>query len=333
MKTQIVLTAFFFTASLLGGCSASASKEDQHKKASVVDSNINVPVFNADSAYQYIAQQVAFGPRVPNTSAHESCGAFLAGELRRHGATVIEQKAVVTAYDGTALRATNIIGSFQPQNKTRLLLFAHWDTRPWADNDPDESKHHTPILGANDGASGVAMLLEMARLIQEQQPQVGIDLIFFDCEDYGTPQWAGQDSEDSWCLGTQYWASTPHVEGYNARYGILLDMVGGRNATFYQERFSKEYAQSTIDKVWNTASTLGFGSYFPMEEGGSITDDHLYVNRIAGIPSIDIIPMDKLNGGFGYSWHTLQDDMSCINKATLKAVGQTLTTVIYNEKK
>lgn len=297
--------------------------------------SVSVPVFNADSAYAYIDRQVAFGPRVPNSPAHDQCAEYLIGELQRHGATVIPQKAQVTAYDGTVLHITNIIGSFQPENPKRILLFAHWDTRPWADHDADPSQHRTPILGANDGASGVGALLEMARLVGQQKMELGVDFIFFDAEDYGTPEWDAhhaRNDETTWCLGSQYWSSRPHKENYTARYGILLDMVGGKGATFYQEGFSRDAAPGVVDKVWKKAAALGYGHYFIPEAGGYVTDDHLFVNRMARIPSIDIIPTDRENGGFGFFWHTQKDDMEVIDKNTLKAVGQTVTEVIYNEK-
>lgn len=315
--------------------SACFSCNTNSSKATTEVAMVKVPEFDADSAYQYIKSQVDFGPRVPNTKEHVACGEYLANELARHGAQVVNQFADLTAYDGTILKARNIIGSYNPESKKRVLLFAHWDTRPWADNDDETSNHHTPILGANDGASGVGVLLEIARLINEQEPAIGIDLIFFDAEDYGTPQFhKGRHEEDTWCLGSQYWARFPHVAGYNARFGILLDMVGGKEATFYREGFSNQYAKSVVNKVWNKANELGFGNYFINEDGGLVTDDHLYVNRIARIPSIDIIPNDENNkkSSFGSFWHTVDDNMDIIDKSTLKAVGQTVLAVIYNEQ-
>lgn len=323
------------SASLLIACTSCgiSSKKTNTKEAEVA--TVKAPDFDADSAYQYVKAQVDFGPRVPNTKQHVACGEYLAKKLASMGAKVTDQYANVIAYDGTVLKARNIIGSFAPENKKRVLLFAHWDTRPWADMDKDESKHHTPILGANDGASGVGVLLEMARLMGQKAPTIGVDIIFFDAEDYGTPQfYTGEHKEESWCLGTQYWAHNPHVEGYNARFGILLDMVGGKGATFYKESYSKEFSPSTVKKVWDKANTLGYASMFVDEDGGLVTDDHLFVNRIAKIPSIDIIPTDMSSqeGGFGYFWHTTQDNMDVIDKATLKAVGQTVLEVVYNEK-
>jgi len=298
------------------------------------EKTVNVPEFSSDSAYKYTQEQVDFGPRVPNTSAHEACAGYLSAELKKSGAEVIEQKADLTAFDGTVLKSTNIIGSFNPKAENRILLFSHWDSRPWADHDPKPANRKKPVMAANDGASGVGVLLEMARLIGKQQPTMGVDIIFFDSEDYGAPEsFKGENSEESWCLGTQYWAKNPHVQGYTARFGILLDMVGGKNATFFREQASDYYAGSVVSNVWSQAKSLGFSQYFVDQKGGAITDDHIYVNKIIGIPSIDIIQFDpNSKSGFGFYWHTTQDTMENVDKNTLKAIGTTLMHVVYNEK-
>ena len=293
---------------------------------------VDVPSFDADSAYVYMQKQVDFGYRIPNTSEHAATAAYLASELCRHGAEVQIQNADVVAFDGTILHAKNIIGTFGPEKTDRVLLFAHWDSRPFADNDPDEANHRKPVLGANDGASGVGVLLEIARQIGLKSPKVGIDIIFFDAEDYGQPYFSTHSEvEDSWALGTQYWVRRPHYPGYRARYGILLDMVGGKDAIFAREKASLQYASNVVDKVWKKAQSLGYGRYFSDREGGYIIDDHVYVNRM-GIPSIDIIQYDSTTeSGFNPQWHTVDDTMEYIDKETLKAVGQTVLAVIYNE--
>ena len=288
------------------------------------------PVFNPDSAYSYVEHQCDFGPRVMGSEAHERCGAWLSEKFRSLGAIVVEQHATFTLYDGSRYSGMNIIASYQPDASDRIIVCSHWDSRPWADHDPDEALHHTPIDGANDGASGVAVLIELARLMQQQAPQVGVDLICFDAEDCGTPQWAKDDGSDehTWCLGSQYWAGKHHVEGYTANCGILLDMVGGKGTVFRKESFSMRYAPQLTDKVWSMAHKLGCGQYFSYEEGGWVTDDHLPVNR-AGIPCIDIIGCDKELGGFSQTWHTQYDNVQNIDRNVLAAVGRTVAEMIY----
>lgn len=330
-RKPIILMAglLLFTTLSCGG-----SKNKPTPSTEEEETGVQAPGFNADSAYKYVQSQVDFGPRVPNTKAHVECGNYLAGQLEKFGAQVTSQYADLVAYDGTLLKARNIIGSYKPETKKRIALFAHWDSRPWADNDPDPKKHYTPILGANDGASGVGVLLEIARQLQLQQPELGIDIILLDAEDYGTHQaYTGDHKEDAWCLGAQYWARTPHVPGYNARFGILLDMVGGHNPTFYREYHSEKYARDVNKKVWKAAAKAGAGQYFIDEKGGGATDDHLFINQIAGIKTIDIIPYDASEKySFDPHWHTVKDDMDNINPNTLKAVGQTVLQVIYNER-
>ena len=292
---------------------------------------VNVPEFNADSAFYFVKAQVDFGPRTMNSAAHDACGDYLAAKLEQFGAKVYNQRADLSSYEGKMLKARNIIGAFNPEAKKRVALFSHWDSRPWADNDPDASNHYTPILGANDGASGVGVLLEVARQLQLQQPTIGIDIIFLDAEDVGNHRDSGMNDEKSWCLGSQYWARTPHIPGYSARYGILLDMVGGANAQFQYEYYSNRYARDVNKKVWKAADAIGYGNYFVATVGGGATDDHLFINEIARIPTIDIIPTSQKFTFFEH-WHTVKDNMDVITVPTLKAVGQTLLQVIYYEK-
>ena len=293
----------------------------------------SAPVFSEDSAWVYVAAQTAFGPRVPGSAAHDSCGLWIARTFERFGAQVTLQQAQVKLYDGTAVPCTNIVASYLPEASRRILLAAHWDSRPWADNDPDAAYHHTPIDGANDGASGVAVLLELARQLQQEAPSVGIDLLCFDVEDCGTPQWEEEErlhQDKHWCLGAQYWAAQPHTDGYTATYGILLDMVGGADCEFQLEGFSRRMAPRVLDKVWAAAHRIGYGEVFVYQDGSYVTDDHLQVNQ-RGIPCIDIIATDKEEGGFCRTWHTTLDNLDHISRSTLKAVGQTVTEVVYTE--
>lgn len=293
------------------------------------------PTFRADSAYAFAAKQCSFGPRTMNSKAHDLCGEWIMSKFREFGMVVEAQDADLKGWDGTTLRSRNIIARFRPEQTTRLLLCAHWDSRPWADNDPDSTNWHKPVMAANDGASGVAVMLELARLIKNDTTlHIGVDFVCFDAEDYGLPQWSDvQTDEDTWALGAQYWATNLPQE-YEARYGILLDMVGGQGAKFYQEGVSKQYANEIVNKIWRTAAQIGYGSFFPMKDGGMITDDHVPVNEKAGIPCVDIIAFypDCQQSSFGPTWHTIHDTMEHIDTNVLKAVGQTLVQVLYTEE-
>lgn len=313
-----------------GGAKPAAVKKEVPED---LKKSVKVPSFNGDSAYNYVNAQVAFGPRVPNSTAHKACGDWLESKFRSYGADVVAQNIELTAYNGDKLQARNIIASFQPQKKKRVLLCAHWDTRPWADADPNPANHRKPIPGANDGGSGVGVLLEVARQLSIQSTEVGIDIVLFDAEDYGTHASEEAVTDNSWALGSQYWARMPHKDNYNARFGILLDIVGAAGSKFYREGISQYFASGIIDKVWEKAAELGYDNMFINEESGVITDDHLYVNRFLGVPCIDIINYDfESENGFGAYWHTMKDDMDWISSETLKAVGQTVLAVIYNEK-
>lgn len=291
------------------------------------------PDFNADSAYLYIAEQCAFGPRVMNSEAHDACAAYIAAKFEAFGAQVVNQDAEGTLYDGTKVQMRNIVASYNLDNPVRLIICSHWDSRPWADHDANANNHRTPIDGANDGASGVAVMMEIARQIQQKTPEIGVDLICFDAEDCGTPEWDdhGEDNSWTWCIGSQYWAGKHHIDGYTARYGILLDMVGGSNCVFEKEAYSMAYAPSVVDKVWSKAIRLGYGDLFKNANGGGVTDDHVQVN-MSGIPCIDIIARDANDNTFCKTWHTKNDNVGNINKQTLKAVGQTVMEVIYTEQ-
>ena len=288
----------------------------------------------ADSAMAYCQAQCDFGPRTMNSKAHDLCEEWIVNKFKGFGLEVETQKADLTGWDGTKLHSTNIIAHFNPQAQRRILICAHWDSRPWADNDPDSTNWHKPVLAANDGASGVGVMLELARLLQNDTTlAIGVDLVCFDAEDYGTPQWAekNENSESTWALGAQYWADNL-PENYEPQFGILLDMVGGQGAKIYQELYSLRYAASVVDKVWSAARHAGFSSVFANETGGGVTDDHVPVNE-AGIPTVDIIPFypDCRQSSFGPTWHTVNDDMEHLDINTLKAVGQTLVQVIYSE--
>lgn len=292
--------------------------------------------FNTDSCMNYIQAQCNFGPRVTGSKEAALCRQYLVEQFKRFGTQVDEQPCEVTLWDNSKLPACNIIAKVNPENPDRILFCAHWDSRPWADNDEDEKNHRTPVLAANDGASGVAVMMELCRLLQQKPVKVGIDFVCFDAEDLGTPQWAETEESDShtWCLGSKYWAEKAREEGYRARYGILLDMVGGRGSVFPPEKVSLEFAQPIVSLIWRLGNQIGYGHYFPLsKEGGYLMDDHVNVNRYARIPCIDIVPyFTDGPSSFGPTWHTVNDTPENIDPNVLEAVGQTLTQLIYNEE-
>ena len=290
--------------------------------------HVDPPVFNADSAYLFVKQQCDFGPRAPGTKAHEKCALWLENKLKTYGAKVTVQKATLTTFDQKKWLCKNIIAEFNPDAKDRILLMAHWDSRPFADNDSIESNKKLPILGANDGASGVGVLLEVARVFATKKPEIGIDILLVDLEDYGDPD---GNIEDSWCLGTQYWSKNLHRQPYYAKYGILLDMVGAKNATFPREGSSMNYARTVMDKVWKKAQDMGFGKYFVETPTQPTTDDHVYVNMNTSVPTIDIVHYDAEKRSYFKCHHRQCDNMENIDKETLNVVGRLLLELIYNE--
>ena len=318
---------------VLGCYSCSTTKKSQTTEQSVVTVE-----FNADTAYTFCAAQCDFGPRTMNSEAHERCAEWIQQQFEQYGYSVQMQKADLKGYDGTILKSTNIIASQKlkansQKPEARIFICAHWDSRPWADNDPDEANWRKPVMAANDGASGVAVMLELARLLQQNDSaRMAVDFICFDAEDWGIPQWENDVDGDSWALGAQYWANSQEPKAKSYQYGILLDMVGGQGAKFYREGFSLKYAHNIVERVWQAANTAGYASIFPYLDGGYVTDDHVPVNEKAGIPCIDIINHypDCEQSSFGPTWHTVNDDMQHIDKNTLKAVGQTLIQLIYS---
>lgn len=301
----------------------------------------SAPAFCADSAMAYAQEQCDFGPRTMGSAAHERCGEWIMAQMARMGGEVKKQAAVFTLYDGKRVAGYNVIATFRPDSAaadsaagSRLMVCAHWDSRPWADNDPDEANWRTPVLAANDGASGVAVLIELARLFRERRPKVTVDLVCFDAEDCGTPQWADTgeaDTEPTWCLGSQHWARNPHLPISAFRYGILLDMVGGEQTAFRKEGFSLRYAPAVLNKVWTAAQRMGHETLFSYEAGSYVTDDHMPLNR-AGLPCVDIVGGNVDGTGFPATWHTIDDHMQHLSAATLRGVGETVADVIYSER-
>tara|TARA_B110000305_G_scaffold43682_1_gene45899 strand:- start:48265 stop:49236 length:972 start_codon:yes stop_codon:yes gene_type:complete len=311
--------------------SSCSQKKDKEIKTKAEKINVIVPKFNADSAYSFIQKQVDFGPRVISSESWRKCSRYLEKKLLSYNANVLVQKTQVTTYDNKKHELNNIIASYLPNLNNRIALFAHWDSRHIADHDTVNKE--APILGANDGGSGVGVLLEIARNLNIQTPSIGVDIILFDAEDYGQPENSKYPvMNNSWCLGSQYWSKNPHKKEYFAKYGILLDMVGAQGATFRHEGISNFYAQNILEKVWSKAHEIGYSNYFVYQKSAEIMDDHYYVNSIAGIPTIDIIEFDPFTKtNFNKHWHTHKDNMDNISKETLKAVGETVINVLYSE--
>ena len=299
--------------------------------------------FSADSAYAYVDRQVRFGARVPGSEAHSECRDWMVEQLAAWGVRVEEQQGLMVDYKGDMQPVRNIVAHVagNKTNAQAVLLCAHWDSRPWCDEEEDYADRFEPVTGANDGASGVGVLMEVVRQLQAlrgtETAFPPVDVVLFDCEDMGTPtHYTGTERENTWCLGSQLWAEryakTPENKRVAYQYGILLDMVGDPSATFPKEYFSMLYAQPYTERLWRVASQLGYGRYFTNQTSYPVTDDHYYVNTIAGVPCVDVIDY-KVNGETGFPdwWHTKRDDMRNINKQTLKAVGETVMNVICSK--
>lgn len=330
---RILYAAMLCIAVAVTAISCKTSPKTGQDEKNGTEKSLKTPVsFNRDSAYAYVRRQVAMGPRVSGTPANLRCRDYIVSELTRHGAqNVSVQTGEVKAFNGDVLPIGNIMGSYRPELKDRILLLAHYDTRPWADSDVNEENRLQPVLGANDGASGVAVLLEIGRLLNQHEAPVGVDLLFVDAEDYG--QASGFSTHDStWCLGTQYWIENmPYASDSMPRYAILFDMVGGVDAKFHREFFSDSEARQLVDKVWSVAERSGFGHRFINKNGGAVIDDHVFLNK-AGIPTIDIIETkNEETGSFAPTWHTVNDNLDNIDPSSMQAAGQTVLNLLYNE--
>lgn len=289
---------------------------------------IVTPEFDADSVYLFVKTQTDMGFRTPGSKAHNACADYIAKTMRRWCDTVIVQPFTTTLWNGQKVDGKNIIASLAPERDKRILLAAHWDSRMWADHDLDTNNWRSPVPGANDGASGTGLLMEMARIMSAMPPDVGVDFVFFDIEDQGITEWAGRYEDNTWCKGSQHWAKNPHRLFYQAQYGILYDMVGTDNPRFTKEEISMNFARGLMDKMWQCAASLGYSSIFADELSDAILDDHLYVNQILRIPTIDIV-QNSPNCSFYPHWHTVNDNLEAVNKETLKIVATVSLKLIY----
>ncbi len=279
--------------------------------------SLPTPTFSGDSAYAHVVAQVGFGPRVPGTPGHAAQLAWMEEYLRARADTVILQRFDHEASDGNVLSMTNVFARFRPEERQRVLLLAHWDTRPTADNERSAADRAKPIPGANDGASGTAVLLEMANVLSRHSPPIGVDLLFVDGEDYGP-------GEPDMYLGAKHFATD--LGGYKPLYGVLLDMIGDLNPVYRIEGNSQDRAPEVVERVWRTAEEMGHGRVFVRQTGGYVSDDHIPLNQ-AGIRTINIIDFDY--GPGNQYWHTLEDDLERTGPRGLGVVGSVLVQLIF----
>ena len=279
------------------------------------------PTFDADRAFKYLETQCDFGPRPPGSEAHGQTRDYLISELKKFAGEVVAQDFVYQSADGP-LNLTNVIALFGaaaadsgPVRTEKVLLAAHWDTRPFADRDPDPEKRHLPILGANDGASGVAVLLELARAFHSEPPDKQVIMVLFDGEDYGK-------TTDEMLLGSRYFARNID-ERWRPEYGILIDMVGDKDLDIYIEANSQRYAPDIVKRVWKLARKLQLRGLYP-ELRPPILDDHIPLNE-AGIKCIDIIDLN-----YPY-WHSMEDTPDKCSAESLETVGKLLLELVYSQ--
>lgn len=326
MKRLVFIAACLL---MLAGCKHKTT-DSPSTTPSTDYTQVAVPSFSTDSAYAFAAAQLAFGYRTPGSKAWEKCAEYLATQMGRWCDTVMVQPFKATLWDGSVVPGRNIIASLNPSADKRVLLAAHWDSRLWADHDPDDGNTRKPVPGANDGASGVATLMEMARTMSQMPPSVGVDFIFFDVEDQGQPEWSDRYEDNTWCKGSQHWAQNRHTPAYTAVYGVLFDMVGTDAPRFTKEEVSRYYAPGLTDKMWNVAAALGFGNIFVAQNTDAILDDHLYVNQIAGIPMVDIVQNSGTTSFFPH-WHTTTDNLDNLNAETMSKVATVTMKTIYGD--
>lgn len=332
MKGKILIK-MAFASLLLASCNLPQQKnengaESQPEQKDVPEQKaVLLPQFSRDSAMAYVRAQCDFGARVPNSEPHAKCAAYLEDRLKSFGASVKVQEADVVNYAGKTLHAKNIIAQVEPDKERRIILFAHWDSRHCCDQDEDKANYSKPVMAANDGASGVAVLMEIARIAQLTPPSVGLDIVLLDAEDTGKPSYEEGEATDDWCLGSQYWSKNPHYK-VKPEFGILLDMVGGTEPEFNVDGVSERVGMDIVSLVWGHAEKMGYGRYFVMARSGNLIDDHYYINKYAQIPTIDIIDFNR-ERGFPEMWHTAHDTPENINPSSLEMVGKVLIKTIY----
>lgn len=304
--------------SLLAGCVEGGAEQGGSSGGGdgIAAADRAAPGFDADSAFALLARQVAFGPRVPGTEGHAAQLEWMTSYLGARADTLVRQTFRHTGPDGETLELTNLFARFRPDARDRVLLVAHWDTRPTADHESDPDRQERAIPGANDGASGTAVLLHMADVLSRHSPPIGIDLLLTDGEDY---------APDHMYLGARHFAAN-RPPGYSPLYGILVDMVADRDPRFPQEGYSLQYAPEVVARVWRMAERIGYGHYFPDRQGLAVKDDHVPLSE-AGIRTINIIDFDY-GPGNAY-WHTLDDSLENVAPVGLGVVGEVVLELLY----
>jgi len=280
--------------------------------------------FDGTHAFSYLEAQMKFGPRIPDTPGHDSCGDWIEAQLRKTADTLIVQEFTVTNKKGVHLRLKNYLARFRPKAADRVLYLAHWDTRPIADQDPNLGNQRKPVPGANDGASGVAVLLGVADELKKRPPAVGVDLLFVDGEDYGDFDAATLDSSFSDVLmGSRYFAKHLPDPKYAPMMAVLFDMIGAKNLVIPVEQYSQAFAPEVVDRVWHVADSLGYGKVFLRQTGPSLIDDHTMLQH-AGIHAIDMVDFD----GYHAYWHTVDDTIDKVSAESLQIVGDVAVALV-----
>ncbi|MCI0706639.1 MAG: M28 family peptidase [Ignavibacteriae bacterium] len=303
-------------------CTKQQEQSEPQPSPRIEEALVSVPEFDSQSAFKYLTTQTDFGPRNPGSQGHRACLTFLQTELSKYAEAVTVQNFSGADYKGKQYQLTNVVSSFNLQATDRILLTAHWDTRPWADEDANTAKHNTPVLGANDGASGVAVMLEIARVLKQQPPPIGVDIVLFDGEDIGK-----SGSLDTWCLGSKHFARTK-ATGFNPRFAINIDMIGDKMLAIPREEYSEQNVPDVVNMIFSIAGKLNLHQ-FADKRGSAVYDDHIPLNDV-GIRAVDLIDFNYPDETNRY-WHTTEDTPDKCSAESLGAVGKVLLYVIYSK--
>jgi len=292
--------------------------------------------FDGQAALGYVQAHLAFGPRTPGTPAHDSAANWIIAEMKKRTDSVWVQRWTQTTPEGNKLPLTNILARFNPTASQRVLYITHWDTRPKADDDNNFGNRARPILGANDGASGVGLFMALGDVFKKTPPSLGVDLLFVDGEDWGNFEADQSGGYPDALFGSQYFAANPPSPDYKPLYGVLFDMIGDADLQIYQEGNSVQNAPEVVRRVWDTASELGYSRHFVSEVGEFVTDDHMPLQK-KGLRVVDVLdiqygPLPSGHNGFTHAspdyHHTSQDTMDKLSTQSLQMVGDVAATLV-----